>query len=92
MRQCFSLDWQCRFYFAYCEAAFDAKYIHDFQMTWLKSAAEDHSPQMGSSSSPAVPRLQSKHKETGDILLRTNDPADPCTQVSNLSAEEPFKT
>lgn len=25
-----------RFYFVYCEAAFDAKYIHTFQMTWVK--------------------------------------------------------
>ncbi|KAL4529917.1 hypothetical protein Ndes2526A_g04660 [Nannochloris sp. 'desiccata'] len=25
-----------RFYFAYCEGAFDAKYIHTFQMTWVK--------------------------------------------------------
>lgn len=25
-----------RFYFAYCEAAFDARYIHTFQMTWIK--------------------------------------------------------
>ncbi len=24
------------FYFAYCEAAFDAKYIHDFHVTWEK--------------------------------------------------------
>lgn len=25
-----------RFYFAYCEAAFDARYIHTFQVTWVK--------------------------------------------------------
>jgi hypothetical protein len=25
------------FYFAYCEAAFDARYIHDFHVTWVKS-------------------------------------------------------
>jgi len=25
-----------RFYFVYCEAAFDARYIHTFQMTWSK--------------------------------------------------------
>jgi hypothetical protein len=25
-----------RFYFAYCEAAFDARYIHTFQVTWIK--------------------------------------------------------
>lgn len=27
------------FYFAYCEAAFDAKYIHDFHVTWEKCPA-----------------------------------------------------
>eukprot|EP00878_Enallax_costatus_P015331 GHUV01016058.1.p1 GENE.GHUV01016058.1~~GHUV01016058.1.p1 ORF type:complete len:614 (+),score=192.40 GHUV01016058.1:388-2229(+) len=27
------------FYFAYCEAAFDAKYIHDFHVTWTKADA-----------------------------------------------------
>ena len=26
----------CRFYFAYCEAAFDARYIHNYQMLWVK--------------------------------------------------------
>jgi cyclopropane-fatty-acyl-phospholipid synthase len=25
-----------RFYFAYCEAGFDARYIHTFQLTWVK--------------------------------------------------------
>ena len=25
-----------RFYFVYCEAGFDAKYIHTFQVTWIK--------------------------------------------------------
>ncbi|KAL4447595.1 hypothetical protein ABPG75_004814 [Micractinium tetrahymenae] len=25
-----------RFYFAYCEAAFDARYIHTYQVTWVK--------------------------------------------------------
>ncbi|KAK9821949.1 hypothetical protein WJX81_001503 [Elliptochloris bilobata] len=39
-----------RFYFAYCEAAFDARYIHNFQITWAKSAAAELSPL------PAAPR------------------------------------
>lgn len=30
---------QYDFYFAYCEAAFDAKYIHDFHVTWEKRPA-----------------------------------------------------
>ena len=28
----------CRFYFAYCEAAFDERYIHTFQVLWVKGA------------------------------------------------------
>lgn len=31
----------CRFYFAYCEAAFDARYIHDFQVLFVKGDAGD---------------------------------------------------
>lgn len=31
-----------RFYFVYCEAAFDAKYIHTFQMTWVKDSPVTH--------------------------------------------------
>ena len=28
-----------RFYFVYCEAGFDSKYIHTFQVTWVKDGA-----------------------------------------------------
>ena len=28
-----------RFYFVYCEGAFDARYIHTYQMTWMKESA-----------------------------------------------------
>ena len=65
----------CRFYFAYCEAAFDARYLHNFQILWEKSsepdaAATSRAP-MGPSELPkqAVPPLQSP-------------PSDPTTQVS----------
>lgn len=34
----------CRFYFAYCEAAFDAHYIHNFQITWTKQAEPEQAP------------------------------------------------
>lgn len=33
-----------RFYFAYCEAAFDAKYIHDFHITWVKDPRAQTEP------------------------------------------------
>lgn len=28
-----------QFYFAYCEAAFDARYIHDYHLVWRKGEA-----------------------------------------------------
>jgi len=30
-----------RFYFAYCEAAFDARYIHDYQIAFVKAAEKE---------------------------------------------------
>lgn len=36
-----------RFYFAYCEAAFDARYIHNFQVKWVKDAAAAPPPLSG---------------------------------------------
>ncbi|PSC74866.1 cyclopropane-fatty-acyl-phospholipid synthase [Micractinium conductrix] len=34
-----------RFYFAYCEAAFDARYIHTFQVTWVKDEQPTLTPE-----------------------------------------------
>jgi hypothetical protein len=34
-----------RFYFAYCEAAFDARYIHTFQVTWVKDKEPTLTPE-----------------------------------------------
>lgn len=57
----------CRFYFAYCEAAFDASYIHNFQMVWVKSAQPALEPAssqdlpkalLGGSAAPADPFMQ----------------------------------
>lgn len=28
----------CRFYFAYCEAGFDARYLHNFHLVWTKDS------------------------------------------------------
>ena len=38
-----------RFYFAYCEAAFDAGYIHDLQVVWVKGGAppRGRAPRLG---------------------------------------------
>eukprot|EP00873_Tetraselmis_striata_P000460 jgi/Tetstr1/420724/TSEL_011807.t1 len=42
-----------RFYFAYCEAAFDARYIHDFHITWVKDVAMV-APSAGPAAAPAA--------------------------------------
>jgi hypothetical protein len=34
-----------RFYFAYCEAAFDARYIHTFQVIWVKDKEPTLTPE-----------------------------------------------
>ncbi|BDA46075.1 probable cyclopropane-fatty-acyl-phospholipid synthase at C-terminar half [Coccomyxa sp. Obi] len=59
-----------RFYFAYCEAAFDAKYIHNFQIRWSK--AIDQSAPLEPSSSQELPK---------EPITKAAAPADPVTQV-----------
>ena len=61
-----------RFYFAYCEAAFDAKYIHNFQIVWGKSAQ----PLLEPTSSQDLPKA---------LLGGTAAAADPFTQACPLS-------
>ena len=55
-----------RFYFAYCEAAFDAKYIHDYHILWVKDAA-------------ATTALASQPLPSSAAL--TSSPTQPITQV-----------
>ena len=64
----------CRFYFAYCEAAFDAKYIHNYQITWKKDGLVQ--------APPAEQARSSGHSVTSMLVHgdRTR-PADPVTQV-----------
>ena len=61
----------CRFYFAYCEAAFDAKYIHNFQVTWKKT---------GETTPLASANIESDGETPPSLLSR--EPADPVTQVN----------
>ena len=61
-----------RFYFAYCEAAFDAKYIHNFQLVWAKSAQP-------------VFELTSSQELSKSLLGGTAAAADPFTQACPLS-------
>ncbi|EIE24233.1 cyclopropane fatty acid synthase [Coccomyxa subellipsoidea C-169] len=61
-----------RFYFAYCEAAFDAKYIHNFQIRWAKATDHPAADPLQPSSSQELP----KH-----VVAKAAAPADPVTQV-----------
>jgi hypothetical protein len=79
---------QYDFYFAYCEAAFDAKYIHDFHVTWEKRAT----PTAGSSRAGAVAQARAMAAvAVGDVAgnsmawmkqeLQQQLPSDSITQV-----------
>ena len=61
----------CRFYFAYCEAAFDAKYIHNFQTTWLKAGE----------AAGACPSSSQEASAEAPLAARAAEPADPFTQA-----------
>lgn len=64
----------CRFYFTYCEAAFDARYIHNFQITWTKAAeAGPAEPDTVAGSADAA--------ATAALPPSSRDPPDPVTQV-----------
>ena len=67
----------CRFYFAYCEAAFDAKYIHNFQILWEKSAEPPTAPlHLAHSTSEEL------SKPLGALITPMQAaPSDPITQV-----------
>ncbi len=62
----------CRFYFVFCEAAFDARYIHNYHMLFIKAGgrgAEDaHAPEaLPQAQTDVVPRVAAAngHAENG---------------------------
>lgn len=61
-------------YFAYCEAAFDAGYIHNFQIVWVKSADAPSDLPAASSQLPAlqlgvpVPQLVAPPENTDHVM------------------------
>ncbi|KAK9804082.1 hypothetical protein WJX73_004574 [Symbiochloris irregularis] len=63
-----------RFYFAYCEAAFDARYIHNFQISWEKAA------DVGTAGAGRVESSVDASASSG-LPLSAKDPTDPVTQV-----------
>ena len=75
-----SLAVRCRFYFAYCEAAFDARYIHNFQITWAMSAAAAPAPLLG------APRAG-----TGPVSLAASGKAAAAAPTDSVTqARRPF--
>ena len=70
----------CRFYFAYCEAAFDERYIHTFQVLWVKGAE----PRSG----VGAPAGATLAEAVAEPSRRPSSP-DPMTQV--LLAQEAFR-
>ena len=68
-----------RFYFAYCEAAFDARYIHNFQIVWAKSvvAAPDLTVLPSSSGELSKPVMvhQSAEAAPTDTVMQVLRPA-----------------
>ena len=73
----------CRFefYFAYCEAAFDSRYLQDYQIVWQRVAAPHAQP-------PLKQRLQavSSHKQLPCEPLQTG-PGETQTLLPQLSAD-----
>lgn len=65
----------CRFYFVYCEAAFDMRYIHNFHLTWVK----DGQP-AATTAATAVAAASSALSASAAVLQREL-PSDPVTQA-----------
>ena len=62
----------CRFYFAYCEAGFDAHYIHNFQVTWTKTEE-----------TPATAELQPRTQQQPSEDSRRIDPSlQVCSRIA----------
>ena len=73
----------CRFYFAYCEAAFDAKYLHNFQSLWEKSS------EPGAAATARAPMGPSELRKQALPSLHSA-PSDPTTQVASWQCAPPL--
>ncbi|KAG1678524.1 hypothetical protein FOA52_014558 [Chlamydomonas sp. UWO 241] len=67
-----------QFYFAYCEAGFDYRYIHNFHVVWSK-----HEPQavVARAAGPSEHRAISAGTEAIRSVMQSEMPDDPVTQV-----------
>jgi hypothetical protein len=77
------------FYFAYCEAGFDAKYIHNFHVTWEKRPGHAGAG-TAAASDPAAGSVSAAGTTSGpgDVAgwVRQELPSDSVTQVGLLPA------
>jgi hypothetical protein len=71
------------FYFAYCEAAFDIRYIHDYHVTWLKGEQAQGEGLSGSlaATGAALPASVVAAAEAGAGWVKQELPTDSFTQV-----------
>jgi hypothetical protein len=68
------------FYFAYCEAAFDMRYIHDYHVTWHKSAAAEPAGSLAAAQPAAVAAVVAA-AGAGAGWVKQELPTDSFTQV-----------
>jgi hypothetical protein len=71
------------FYFAYCEAAFDMRYIHDYHVTWHKSQAAEPTGSLASAQPAAVAAVSTVVAAAGAGAgwVKQELPTDSFTQV-----------
>lgn len=73
------------FYFAYCEAAFDIKYIHDYHVTWKKAGQPEPAAPLGVAQPPAATAAAVSTvvaaAEAGAGWVKQELPTDSVTQV-----------
>jgi hypothetical protein len=79
------------FYFAYCEAAFDIRYIHDYHVTWRKSEQQEAAGTLAyahPASAGAVSTVVAA-AEAGAGWVKQELPTDSFTQVCGNTATHP---
>jgi hypothetical protein len=81
----------CSFYFAYCEAGFDARYLHNFHLTWVKESGDSylttadtpfHAPvAAGATAAGVSPLANAWGASSAAAVLQRELPSDPVNQL-----------
>lgn len=71
------------FYFAFCEAAFDVRYIYDFHVTWVKGQQHEHTGVLAGAQPAAAAAVSTvvAAAEAGAGWVKQELPTDSFTQV-----------